>query len=103
MNETARPRHRRITESLPEGLVERAKPEDLRLFVIECPLESWRDRNVRELFGDLVGLKLLGFGAFHGARVLPVDTTDFFGRHYLSCVDSGEGLHLLAAFRAVDL
>ena len=96
-------RHRRIGEEFPSRLIERAEPGDLRLFVVECPLWKWDDENVRELFGDLVGLKLLGFGAFHKAGVLPVDTTDFFGRHYLSCVDSGDGLHLLAAFRAVDL
>jgi len=103
MNDRAHARHRRLRRRLPARLIERAKPEDLRLFIIECPLETWGDKNVRDLFGDLVGLKLLGFGAFHKAGVLPVDTTDFFGRHYLSCVDTGDGLHLLASFRAVDL
>src|SRR5262245_11409892 len=93
----------RTNGQLPTGLIERARPEDLRLAVIECPLESWSDENARKLFGDLVGLKLLGFGAFHRNGALPVDTTDFFGRHYLSYVDSGDGSHLLAAFRAVDL
>ena len=95
--------HPRVGEELPERLIERVALGDLRLFVIECPLEQWDDENVRALFGDLIGLKLLGFGAFHKAGVLPVDTTDFFGRHYLSCVDSGDGPRLLAAFRAVDL
>jgi len=80
----------------------RCRPEDLRLVVLDCPLESWNDGSVRELFGDLIALKKLGFGTLYRDKVLPVDTTDFVGRHYLSCIEGPEGLHVLAGFRTVD-
>src|SRR5262249_14930267 len=35
-------------------------------------------------------------------KVLPVDTTDFVGRHYLSCIEGPQGLQVVAGFRTVD-
>src|SRR5262245_38874664 len=87
---------------VPEIIV-RAVPEDLRLVVLDCPLESWDNEHVRELFGNLVALKKLGFSAFYPNKVLPVDTTDFVGRHYLSCIQGRQGFQVVAGFRAVDL
>ena len=39
--------------------IERAAPEDLRLVILECPLDNWADQSVRDLFGELVDLKML--------------------------------------------
>jgi hypothetical protein len=84
-------------------MIERAVPEDLRMVILECPLDNWHVQNVRDLFGELVELKRLGFGAHYSAKVLPVDTTDFIGRHFLSCLETRDGLRPIAGFRAVDL
>jgi hypothetical protein len=86
-----------------DRLIEHASPEDLRLVVLECPIANWHDPDLRTLFGELVGLKLLGFGARYSASVLPVDTTDFVGRHVLSCLETADGLRPIAGFRMVDL
>ena len=94
---------RRATASAPLETIEHATPEDLRLVVLDCPLEGWDDASVRKLFGDLVTLKKLGFGASYRDKVLPVDTTDFVGRHYLSCIEEPRGLQVVAGFRTVDL
>jgi len=93
---------RSVATGAPLETIEHAAPENLRLVVLDCPLESWDDEGVRELFGDLVALKKLGFGASYRDKVLPVDTTDFVGRHYLSCIEGPQGLQVVAGFRAVD-
>src|SRR5262245_53524272 len=87
----------------PLQTIECAQPKHLQLVTVDCPLQSWSDERVRNLFGELVALKLLGFGANYSANVLPVDTTDFIGRHYLSCLDTDHGLQVVAGFRALDL
>lgn len=69
--------------------------------MLDCPLEGWGDARGK-LFSDLVTLKKLGFGASYRDKVLPVDTTDFVGRHYLSCIDGPKGLQVIAGFRSVD-
>jgi hypothetical protein len=85
------------------SMIECAAPEDLRMVILECPLDNWADPDVRNLFGDLVELKMLGFGANYSAKVLPVDTTDFIGRHFLSCLETPHGLRPVAGFRAIDV
>ncbi len=97
------PRNGTVREPTALQLIERAAPEDLRMVILECPLDNWHDQNVRDLFGELVDLKVAGFGAHYGAKVLPVDTTDFIGRHFLSCLETRHGLRPIAGFRAVDL
>jgi hypothetical protein len=91
-----------VETSAPPKSFEHARPEDLRLVVLDCPLEGWDDASVGKLFSDLVALKKLGFGASYRDKVLPVDTTDFVGRHYLSCIDGPKGLQVIAGFRSVD-
>jgi len=90
-------------EPTARQMIERAAPEDLRLVILECPLDNWADPDVRDLFGALVDLKILGFGAHYSKKILPVDTTDFIGRHFLSCLETPHGLRPIAGFRAVDL
>jgi len=86
----------------PDSVVESAAPDDLRFVTLDCPLERWRDLNVRAVFDEMVYLKKLGFGAQHAAGVMPVDTTDFIGSHVLSCIDAADGLHVAAAFRVIS-
>jgi len=103
MSRTALSAYRIVEKSTPLETFERAAPEDIRLAVLDCPLEGWNDQSVRGLFGDLVALKKVGFGALYHSKVLPVDTTDFVGRHYLSCIEGLHGLRVVAGFRTVDL
>src|SRR5262249_31040118 len=94
---------RSVATGAPPETIEHAAPEELRLVVLDCPLESWDDEGVRKLFGDLIALKKLGFGASYHDKVLPVDTTDFVGRHYLSCIEGSQGLQVVASFRTIHL
>jgi hypothetical protein len=97
------PGNRALRNQTAISMLEQAAPEDLRVVILECPLDSWQDQDVRTLFSDLVDLKMRGFGAQYSAKVLPVDTTDFIGRHFLSCLETPRGLRPIAGFRAVDL
>jgi len=86
----------------PDSVVERASPESLRFVTLDCPLERWRDPDVRAAFAEMVRLKMLGFSAQHAAGIMPVDTSDFIASHVLTCVDWHDGLHIASAFRTIS-
>lgn len=86
----------------PDLAVERAVPEQLRFVTLDCPLERWRDPDVRAAFAEMVRLKMLGFSSQHAAGVMPVDTSDFIASHVLTCVEGSDGLHLVSAFRTIS-
>jgi len=90
-----------VCKDPPDTLIENASPERLRFITLDCPLERWSNLDVRAAFDETVRLKMLGFGEHYQAHVMPVDTTDFIGYHILTGVEGSDGLHLLAAFRAI--
>jgi len=90
-----------ICREPPDPVVEGAPPASLRFVTLDCPLERWNDPGVRAVFNEMVHVKMLGFGGYYAAHVLPVDTTDFIGYHVLTCVEGVDGLHIAAGFRTV--
>lgn len=49
---------------------------------LRCPFEAWEDKEVREIFSQMVAVKKAGY-QFNYSSVLPVDTLDFISDHYL--------------------
>jgi hypothetical protein len=86
----------------PDPSVAGAAPDRLRFVTLDCPLERWQDPDVRAAFAEMVRLKMLGFGAQHAAGIMPVDTSDFIASHVLTCVEAGDGLHIVSAFRSIS-
>src|SRR3974390_261236 len=86
----------------PDAVVERAAPGSLRFVTLACPLERWREPDVRAAFAEMVRLKMLGFSSQHAAGIMPVDTSDFIASHVLTCVEGSDGLHVASAFRSIS-
>jgi len=86
----------------PDPLVATCSSDQLRFVTLDCPLERWREPDVRAAFAEMVRLKMLGFSAQHAAGIMPVDTSDFIASHVLTCVEGSDGLHLVAAFRSIS-
>jgi hypothetical protein len=61
--------------------------DDLRIVILNCPYDTWEGAETRELFGAMAALKLRGYRDDYAYGVLPLDTTDFVGCHYLLCED----------------
>ena len=55
----------------------------LRVVVVDCPIETWREQETRDLFSQMVQLKIDGYGAEYSHRALPLDASDWFGTHIL--------------------
>lgn len=55
----------------------------LRVVVIDCPIETWHNTETRDLFSEMVQLKIDGYGAEYSHRALPLDASDWFGTHIL--------------------
>lgn len=99
----ALPRRVASSTDVSRETVEAARPEQLQIIVLDCPLEHWDEPAVRSLFCAMVDIKRIGFDAHYDAKVLPLDTTDFIGRHVLTCLPDSHGLlRVLAGYRAID-
>src|SRR5579862_5944618 len=55
----------------------------------------------RRIFGELVLLRLRGFGPDYPDTYLPVDAADYVCRQHLFCAGEGENLEPFAGFRQV--
>ena len=78
----------------------------IQIVTLDSPVEIWHDQNVRDLFVDLVQLKLDGYNhGYSGSslKVLPFDATDFYGIHQAVCIrEKGEFVPLLT-YKSVPL
>jgi hypothetical protein len=67
----------------------------LRMVVFKNPFSAWVQPQVnvlyRDLFYDMVGMKLRGYGHEYPDGVLPVDSSDFIATHLLICQESKNG------------
>lgn len=77
--------------------------EGLKLVILDCPYDSWEQPGTQELFGKLVQMKKAGYSPYYPYGALPVDTSDFVGRHRLICKDVEGKLIPVAGFRGISL
>ena len=77
--------------------------DNLRIVILNCPYDTWEEAQTRDLFGAMAALKLRGYRDDYAYGVLPLDTTDFVGCHYLLCEDRPDGLQPIMGCRMVSL
>jgi len=59
--------------------------EDLQIVVVESPADTWEHPLVPDLFRDMIGFKLRGYGREYPYGVLAVDGSDLISSHLLLC------------------
>jgi len=76
----------------------------LKVTVIDCPVETWRDDASREAFNQLVQLKLDGYGSEYSHGALPLDGVDWVATHIMtSAVERDGTLKPLMSLRIATL
>lgn len=77
---------------------------NLKIVVLDRPLDHWNDPFIYSLFQKVVQMKLAGYGSEYPDGVLAVDATDFFGTHILLCDQKPNGeLFPLVGYKSVTL
>jgi hypothetical protein len=76
---------------------------NLRMVILNCPYDTWDQAETRDLFGKMASLKLRGYGSEYSYGVLPLDTTDFVGCHFMLCEDRRGQLQPIMACRMTTL
>jgi hypothetical protein len=75
---------------------------ELKIFIVECPYDTWDQAPTQELFGKMVSLKLSGFRARHAYGVMPVDIYDYIATHLLVCEQTPQGLRVLMGYKTIS-
>ncbi len=78
-------------------------PRNLKTVVIESPYDTIHHPEVRDLFGRVVGLKILGYRNVYPYGVLPVDTYDYVATHFLICEETDNGLEPVTGYKSLSL
>ena len=78
--------------------------KNLQIVVLESPYDTWDNPLVGDLFRDLIGVKLRGYGREYPYGVLPVDASDLISTHMAVCRKTdGGGYRPLMGFRWTSL
>lgn len=56
---------------------------DLCVVILECPYITLSQQNGREIFSNMMNVKIKGYASVHDDKVMPVDTTDFIATHMI--------------------
>jgi hypothetical protein len=75
----------------------------LKLVVLDCAYDTISEPRTQQLLAGEVAMKILGYQASYPYGVLPVDTTEFVGRHAMVCEESDKGFRVLSATKSVTL
>lgn len=76
---------------------------NLRLITLENPYLCFADRQVRDLFGGLCGLRLRGYGPDYPKSYIPFEKYDLVATHHLFCLERSGEFYPIAGFRQVSL
>ena len=63
----------------------------LRIVVFESPIDCFENAKAKEVFCDLVQLKLDVYSALYRNGVVPVGDADYVGIHSVLCKEEGDG------------
>ncbi|MGZ5279528.1 MAG: hypothetical protein ACXWC9_06280, partial [Pseudobdellovibrionaceae bacterium] len=81
------------------------RSQNLRFVVLKSPFQIWtqlENDTFKDLFHDMVRLKLQGYGLEYPRGVLPVDTSDFIATHLLVCKEEGSRLRPIMGFKTTS-
>lgn len=76
--------------------------KDIRLVIIDIPLNSTEDDFTTSLLWKAFGIKYRGYTATYDDTVLPFDKTDFFGTHIMLCDVSGDNYTPIVIYKSVS-
>jgi len=82
------------------------RSQNLRFVVLKSPFQIWtqfENDSFKDLFHDMVRLKLHGYGLEYPRGVLPVDTSDLIATHLLVCKEEGSRLRPIMGFKTTAL
>ena len=74
-----------------------------RFVLLRYPYANWENKEMRDMFGKMIRLKLRGYISKHFNGVLPFDTSDFLADHLLVCKETDEGLEPFMGYRSMPL
>ena len=77
--------------------------KDIKIVVLDCPINHWEDPKVRSLFNEIIQFKLEGYWAEYPHDVIVTDTSDFIGTHLLACVEQDSVLKPIMGYKAVTV
>ena len=77
--------------------------ETLKVVELRTPFHLLADPQVRDFFGQVLELKLMGYRGRYPDGVIPVDTTDFVANHLLVCEEQEGELIPLMGYKTVTL
>lgn len=73
----------------------------LRVVLLESVYEQWDSPLVRQVFVEMMNLKLKGYAVEYPHGVLALDSSDFIGSHHLVCREEGRNLVPLMGYKSV--
>src|SRR4051812_31740164 len=75
----------------------------LKIIVLDCAYDTISEPATQEILGKVAALKIFGYRASHGYGILPVDSTDFVGKHTIVCEETPDGDRVLAATKSITI
>jgi len=75
----------------------------LKLVILDCAYDTISEKQTQQLLARSVAVKIMGYRASYPYGVLPVDASDFVGRHALVCEQTDDGLKVLSATKSITL
>lgn len=73
-----------------------------RVVVLDCPYDDFNRPETRQLFDQMVDVRIRGYQAAYGYGVLPLDGTDFIGTHVLFCEERAQSLRVVSTMKSVS-
>lgn len=74
----------------------------IKIVLLSNPVSTWDDPLTRDLFFQLISLKLKGYGRSYPDGVIAVDSVDFIADHLLLCEERRDGgLRVLMGYKSV--
>jgi hypothetical protein len=77
--------------------------KQLRMVILDCAYDTISDERTQQLLARTAAVKISGYRASYPYGVLPVDTSDFVGRHATVCEETGDGFRVLCATKSISL
>lgn len=76
----------------------------LRMVILECPYKNWHNPLTKDLFDQIIQLKIDGYETRWGKQTMAMDSTDFIADHLLICQeDAGGKLTVISASKSITL
>ncbi|HRO67761.1 MAG TPA: hypothetical protein PL182_09385 [Pseudobdellovibrionaceae bacterium] len=76
---------------------------DLYPLILSPPIDNIGNEELWSLFGQVLSLKVRGYGREYPDGTLPADTTDLYAHHFVVAEKQGGKLRPLSSYKAVDL